>query len=111
MRLIDADALKESMGTPKDEIDKKINKVICAFIDNAPTVESTFKEKVIELYNKYDPLLVHIDDRILPVKNTSKQDCYDLVYEIGELIEWRRVLFRKYHPIYFKDDVRGTNND
>ena len=55
----------------------------------------TFEEKVIELFNKYDPLLVHLDGKITPVKNTSKQDCYDLLYEIGELIEWR-----KYHTGY-----------
>lgn len=58
---------------------------------------NNFEEKVIELFNKYDPLLLHIGDRILPVRNTSKQDCYDLVYEIGELFEWRRLLFKKYH--------------
>ena len=57
----------------------------------------TFEEKVIELFNKYDPLLVLLDGKITPVKNTSKQDCYNLLYEIGELIEWRRLLFNKYH--------------
>ena len=60
----------------------------------------TFEEKVIELFNKYDPLLVHVDGKITPVKNTSKQECYDLLYEIGELIEWRSLLWRKYHPGY-----------
>lgn len=41
MRLIDADALKESMGTPtpRDILEEKINKIICAYIDNAPTVD------------------------------------------------------------------------
>ena len=125
MRLIDADALKESMGKPKDEIDEKINKVICDFIENAPTVEAvsdesikeafetgykTFEIKVKELFNKYDVLLLHIDGKILPVRNTSKQECYDLLYEIGELIEWRRILWRKNHPLYFGDDVRGDDN-
>lgn len=70
-----------------------------------------FKEKVIELFNKYDVLLIHIDGKIYPVRNTSKQECYNLLYEIGELIEWRRVLFRKYHPGYFGDDMRGNDND
>ena len=51
-----------------------------------------FEEKVIELFNKYNPLLVHINGKITPVKNTSKQDCYELLYDIQELIEWRKVL-------------------
>ena len=59
--------------------------------------EPTFEEKVIELFNKYDPLLLHIGDKIEPVRNTSRQDCYNLLYEIGELIEWRKRLFKKYH--------------
>lgn len=56
----------------------------------------TFEEKVIELFNKYDPLLVHIDGKITPVKNTSKQECYELLYDIQELIEWRKCLFKKH---------------
>ena len=59
-----------------------------------------FKEKIIELFNKYDVLLVHIDGKILPVKNTSKQECYNLLYDIQELIDWRKLLWRKYHPGY-----------
>ena len=61
------------------------------------SIKDDFKEKVIELFNKYDVLLLHLDGKIVPVKNTSKQECYDLLYEIGELIEWRRLLFKKYH--------------
>ena len=57
----------------------------------------TFEEKIIELFNKYDILLVHIDGKIVPVKNTSKKDCYNLLYDIQELIDWRRKLFKKYH--------------
>lgn len=57
----------------------------------------TFEEQIIELFNKYDILLVHIDGKIVPVKNTSKKDCYNLLYDIQELIDWRRKLFKKYH--------------
>lgn len=39
MRLIDADDLKESMGKPKDKVEEMINKVMCDFIDLAPTIE------------------------------------------------------------------------
>ena len=39
MRLIDADDLKESMGEPKDKVEEMINKVICDYIDLAPTIE------------------------------------------------------------------------
>ena len=39
MRLIDADDLKESMGKPKDKVEEMINKVICDYIDLAPTIE------------------------------------------------------------------------
>lgn len=55
------------------------------------------KDKLIECFNKYDVLLVHLDGKIVPVKNTSKQECYNLLYDIQELIEWRRLLFKKYH--------------
>ena len=65
-------------------------------IDEAPTVES-FEDKIIELFNKYDVLVIHIGDKLEPVRNTSKQDCYKLLYDIGELIDWRRRLFKKYH--------------
>lgn len=58
----------------------------------------TVEEKVIELFNKYDPLLIHLDGKIVPVLNTSKQDCYNLLYEIQEVIEWRKILFKKTHP-------------
>ena len=54
------------------------------------------QDRVIKLFNKYDVLLVHVDGKIVPVKNTSKQDCYNLLYEIQELINWRRILFKKY---------------
>lgn len=54
------------------------------------------KSKIIELFNKYDILLVHINGKIVPVKNTTKQECYDLLYEIQEMIEWRKVLFNKH---------------
>ena len=63
-----------------------------------------FKNKVIELFNKYDVLLLHLDGKIVPVKNTTKQECYNLLYDIGELIEWRRVLFQKYHTVEGGDD-------
>lgn len=52
-------------------------------------------EPIITLFNKYDVLLVHEGGQIVPVKNTTKQDCYDLLYEIQELIEWRKILFNK----------------
>lgn len=67
-------------------------------IEDAPTVEvDPFKEKVIELFNKYDVLILHIGDKLEPVRNTSKQDCYNLLFDIGELIDWRSLLFKKYH--------------
>lgn len=69
----------------------------------------TFEEKVIELFNKYDPLLVHINGKITPVKNTSKQDCYELLYDIQELIEWRKVLFKK-HMDEVEKQQGGTDN-
>lgn len=50
---------------------------------------------IITLFNKYNVLLVHEGGQIVPVKNTTKQDCYDLLYEIQELIEWRKILFNK----------------
>ena len=52
--------------------------------------------KIIKLFNKYDILLVHIDGKIVPVKNSTKQQCYDLLYEIQELIEWSKLLFIKH---------------
>lgn len=67
-----------------------------------------FKEKIIELFNKYDPLLVHLDGKIVPVKNTSKKDCYNLLYDIQELIDWRRKLFKKYHGVIDNDDSRSN---
>lgn len=54
------------------------------------------KGKIIELFNKYDILLVHRDGKIVPVKNSTKQECYNLLYEIQELIEWRKLLFNKH---------------
>lgn len=53
-------------------------------------------DKIVELFNKYDILLEHLDGVIVPVKNSTKQECYDLLYEIQELIEWRKVLFNKH---------------
>lgn len=52
--------------------------------------------KVVELFNKYDILLLHIDGKIVPVKNSTKQEVYDLLYEVQELIEWRKLLFNKH---------------
>ena len=66
-----------------------------------------FKEKIIELFNKYDVLLVHIDGKILPVKNTSKKECYNLLYDIQELIDWRKILWRKYYEVTDNDDSRS----
>ena len=54
------------------------------------------KNEIIELFNKYDILLVHINGKIVPVKNSTKQECYNLLYEIQELIEWRKLLFNKH---------------
>ena len=73
-------------------------------IDNAPTVNA--ENKIIELFNKYDILLVHIDGKIVPVKNSTKQECYNLLYEIQELIEWRKLLFNKH-----LSEVQNENND
>jgi hypothetical protein len=55
-----------------------------------------FEDIIVELFNKYDILLLHRDGKIVPVKNTTKQECYSLLYEIQELIEWRQVLFKKH---------------
>lgn len=98
MRLIDADTLKMLINPLGLSLTNK--RSIINIIDSLPTVESPedeFKEKVLEVFNKYDVLVLHIGDKLEPVKNTSKQDCYNLIYDIGELIEWRRVLFKKYH--------------
>lgn len=65
-----------------------------------------FENKIIELFNKYDILLVHIDGKIVPVKNSTKQECYNLLYEIQELIEWRKLLFKKH-----LSEVQDENND
>ena len=56
MRLIDADSLKESMGKPKDHVDEMINKVICDFIDNAPTVEERPQcdKRAVEILSNYE---------------------------------------------------------
>ena len=59
----------------------------------------TFEEKIIELFNKYNILLVHMDGKIVPVRNTTKQECYDLLYDIQELIEWRKLLFKKEYTL------------
>lgn len=93
--LISREALKKAISNNPliDFTDDDIFKII----DSLPTEKGQFEEKVIELFNKYDPLLLHIGDKIEPVRNTSKQDCYNLLFEIGELFEWRRVLFKKYH--------------
>ena len=58
--------------------------------------EDTQQSELIKLFNKYDVLLVHIDGKIVPVRNSSKQECYNLLYEIQELIEWRKLLFNKH---------------
>lgn len=86
MRLIDADALKYKNLA---EVNGRLTHVLTAEeIDNAPTVNA--ENKIIELFNKYDILLVHMDGKIVPVKNSTKQECYNLLYEIQELIEWRK---------------------
>lgn len=64
------------------------------------------ENKIIELFNKYDILLIHIDGKIVPVKNSTKQECYNLLYEIQELIEWRKLLFNKH-----LSEVQNENND
>lgn len=60
-----------------------------------PYPQGEWIEPIKTLFNKYDVLLVHEGGQIVPVKNTTKQDCYDLLYEIQELIEWRKILFNK----------------
>lgn len=91
MRLIDADYLKNLPFERLIHTDFGDTAIPIEEIDNAPTVESN----IIELFNKYDVLLVHEGGQIVPVKNTTKQDCYDLLYEIQELIKWRKILFNK----------------
>ena len=99
MRLIDADELKKySYRT-----DWNVPVVDVEDIDNAPTL-CVENNKVVELFNKYDILLVHVDGKIVPVKNSSKQQCYDLLYEIQELIEWRKILFIKHLSEVNNDD-------
>lgn len=51
-----------------------------------------FEDKVRELFNRYDVLLVRVNGKNIPVKNTTKQECYDLLYDIQELIEWRKMI-------------------
>lgn len=71
-----------------------------------------FKEKIIELFNKYNILLVHdIDGKIIPVKNTTKKECYNLLYDIQELINWRKLLWRKNHPGYYAVSNHEVNNN
>lgn len=53
------------------------------------------KDEIIKLFHKYDILLVHENGKIVPVKNSTKQECYNLLYEIQELIEWRKILLWK----------------
>ena len=106
VRLIDANALKYKNLA---EVNGRLTYVLTAEeINNAPTVavnckicdgyEAGYsaglkdaKNEVIELFNKYDILLLHIDGKIVPVKNSTKQECYDLLYEIQEMIEWRKL--------------------
>ena len=52
----------------------------------------TLEEKIIELFKKYDVLVVNINGQNVPVKNTTKQECYDLLFEIQDLIEWRKII-------------------
>lgn len=73
-------------GYKIDEVQEAHNLAIKALEEN----------KIIELFNKYDILLVHRDGKIVPVKNSTKQECYNLLYEIQELIEWRKLLFNKH---------------
>lgn len=124
MRLIDADELKKVIEQLREDYieDNFFWTKLFNVIDNAPTVETKttadciiaygdgyetarrlserpqgeWKKKIIELFNKYDVLLVHIDNKIVPVKNSTKQECYNLLYEIQELIEWRKLLFNKH---------------
>lgn len=70
-----------------------------------------FEEKVIELFIKYDILLLHIDGKIEPVRNTSKKDCYELLFELQELIEWRKLKFKKDHPLYFEAKNNGGKTE
>ena len=55
----------------------------------------TFEEKIIDLFKRYDVLLVQFNGKVVPVKNTTKQECYDLLYDIQELIEWRKNDFKQ----------------
>ena len=52
----------------------------------------TIEEKLRELFKKYGVLVVPINGQNVPVKNTTKQECYDLLYEIQELIEWIKIV-------------------
>lgn len=70
----------------------------------------TFEEKIIELFNKYNVLLVHLDGKIVPVRNTTKQECYDLLYDIQELIEWRKLLFKKEYTVENLQTKEVMNN-
>lgn len=122
MRLIDADALKKAIIEHRDDYidDNFFWTKLFNIIDNAPTVKIPVArwdsycegqrvgydkciDTIIKLFNKYIPLLVHIDGKISPVKNTSKQECYDLLYEIQELIEWRKLLY--------KNNMEANNED
>lgn len=132
MRLIDADALKESMGKPKDHVDEMINKVISDFIDNAPTVEypklilkvknltAEDKKHFKECWNKYAGNLLAVPDNyeIIPIERTQ-----------GEWICITKSTFPQYQPDEYKcshcnklshikyyfcpfcgADMRGTDN-
>lgn len=109
MRLIDANALIEDLFI---KFGNQLPDGLCREIDNAPTINIPVArwdaycdgqkvgyekgiETVIDLFNKYNILLCHIDGKIVPVKNSSKQECYDLLYEIQELINWRILLWKK----------------
>ena len=108
MRLIDADVLKEALNTydtfaclPNGKLypirDLEHPEMFVTYIhvedvfkaiDNAPIVEN----KIIELFKRYDVLVVPINGQNVPVKNTTKQECYDLLFEIQELINWRKMI-------------------
>lgn len=110
MRHIDADDLKEklkseSYWTYTHEFGDAIPVGwVMSAIDNAPTVN--LENRIRELFNTYDILLLHRDGKIVPIKNSTKQDCYNLLYEIQELIEWRKILFNKH-----LSEVQNENND
>lgn len=53
------------------------------------------KDEILKLFHKYNILLDHENGKIVPVKNSTKQECYNLLYEIQELIEWRKILWKK----------------